>query len=148
MCTALGVGCDTQEQQDQFRADAFAVPSGFTQTDDNGEILSEDEDDWRAAPIHFGRIRIDPAFPNPTGGKFVNVPFSVREFNAFPGGLELASLDANANFVRLDRIPDAKDPGAYVFTFNPTFLARTGLVRVFVIDARGELVSYGDIMVD
>ena len=41
----VGGGCDTAEQQNDFEDEAFSTPSGFTRTDKNGQILSEDTDD-------------------------------------------------------------------------------------------------------
>ena len=144
----LGPGCDTQGRQDEFIDEAFAPPQGFTRTDEDGAVAERDADDWRTAPLYLGTIFVDPAFPNPTGGQFVSLPLSIREFNAVPGGLELAALDANNRFTTLDRIDDAGSPGAYVLTFNPTFLGRRGLVRVFILDGLGELISYGDLLVE
>ena len=145
----LGGGCDTAEQQNNFEDEAFSTPSGFTRTDENGQILSEDKDDWRTAPVYSTSVLIDPAFPNPTAASdFVNVPVSVREFNSIQGGLELVSFDENGIPRRLDEIRDACDPGAYVFTFNPGLLGVRGLVRVFILDTRGILVSYGDLSIE
>lgn len=142
----LGPGCDSQGQQEAFDQDAFAVPSGFTRTDADGQVLNEDADDWRTSPVYVGRIRIEPAFPNPTNGQFVNIPVRVIEFNAVVGRLQLVSLDESNRFVLLD---DASgELGADVFTFNPTFLGRRGLVRVFILDGRGEVISYGDLQVE
>lgn len=145
----VGGGCDTAEQQNEFEDDAFSMPSGFTRTDKNGQIVSEDTDDWRTAPVYSTRVLIDPAFPNPTApSEFVSIPVSVREFNSIQGGLELVSYDENGIPRRLDEIRDARDPGAYVFTFNPGLLGVQGLVRVFIVDTRGALVSYGDLFID
>lgn len=144
----IGAGCDTQEQQKDFLDDAFSPPSGFTRTDADGRILSDDKDDWRTAPIYTGRVLIDPAFPNPVSGAFIAIPVRVREFNAVPGGLEVVSFDENQIPRRLDAVREASDPGAYVLSFNPTLLDVRGLVRVFILDGRGEMVSYGDILID
>ena len=145
----IGSGCDTADQQNEFEDDAFSAPSGFTRTDESGQILSEDPDDWRTAPVYSTRVLIDPAFPNPAAPtEFVSVPVSVREFNSIQGGLELVSFDENGLPRRLDEIRDARDPGAYVFTFNLALLGVQGLTRVFILDTRGTLVSYGDLFVD
>ncbi len=145
----LAGGCDTAEQQNDFEDEAFSTPSGFTSTDENGQILSEDKDDWRTAPVYSTSVLIDPAFPNPAApSDFVNVPVSVREFNSIQGGLELVSFDENGIPRRLDEIRDARDPGAYVFTFNPALLGVQGLVRLFILDTRGTLVSYGDLSIE
>ena len=92
---------------------------------------------------------VDPAFPNPAPpGEFVTIPVQVREFNSVQGGLELVSNDQNGIPRRLDEIRDARDPGAYIFQFNPALLGVSGLIRVFIVDSRGGLVSYGDLLIE
>ena len=151
-CCLLGLpaGCDTQEQQNEFLDDAFAVPEGFTRTNRDGEVVTNDPDDWRTAPFYATSVLVDPAFPNPSSEGLFTFPVSIREFNAVPGGLELASLDANNRFVPLDVINDVSDPGRYDFREVPILarLGRRGLIRVFILDGRGELVSYGDVFVE
>jgi len=145
---ALLMGCDSAEQQQEFQDQAFVSPSGFTHTNEDGEILEEDADDWRTSPIYTGRIVIDPAFPNPVpAGAFVTIPVRVREFQALQGSLDLVIFDTNRIARRLDDIQDARDPGAYVFTFNPKASGITGLTRVYIVDNLGGLISYGDLSV-
>ena len=145
----VGLGCDSTEQQGAYEEQAFAVPSGVTQTDRYGEIISEDQDDWRTAPAYRSRVLIDPAFPNPASvGTPVAIPVRVVEFNAVQGGLELVSFDDNRIARRLADIRDARNPGAYVFKFNPVSLGVTGLVRVYIVDNLGGLVSYGDVQIE
>lgn len=144
-----GAGCDTADQQKAFEDDAFSPPSGFTRTDKNGEILSDDTDDWRTSPVYSTRVLIDPAFPNPAkAGDFVTIPVQVREFDSVLGGLELVSFDENGIPRRLDDIRDARDPGAYIFTFSPSVLGVQGLIRLYILDSRGGLVSYGDLSIE
>ncbi len=143
----LITGCDSQEQQNDFAEDAGAPPSGFTSTNALGEIISRDDDDWRTAPIYFGKVRIDPAYPNPSSGEFVTVPVSILEFNALQGGLVLRARDSADRLRLLDEINDAGSPGAYILRFGPAILGRTGLVRIFLFDRLGELVSYGDLQI-
>jgi hypothetical protein len=143
----LWSGCDTAEQQRDFEEEARQPPEGITRTNDRGEVQSEDADDWRTAPRYATIIIVDPAFPNPTSGE-VTVPISVREFDAVAGLLEVGSFDETGRFRRLDVIEDASAPGTYVFIFNPLVLGRSGLIRVFVLDAGGEIISYGDLQVE
>lgn len=146
----LGAGCDTQEAQRDFAAEAFSAPSGFVRTDANGVVLDEDLDDWRTAPAFDGIVFVEPAFPNPPGADIVTIPLSVRAFGAVAGGLALVMLDPNRpqTFITLAEETGARDPGAYILQFSPTSLQRRGLVRVFLVDGRRELVSYGDIFVE
>jgi hypothetical protein len=140
-------GCDSQEQQDEFVQDAGGTPEGFARTDATGRILDDDENDWRVAPIYGGKVRFDPAYPNPVAGSFVTIPVTILEFNSIQGGLTLRARDASGSLRTLDDILDASDPGAYIFRFSPALLNRTGIVRIFIFDRLGELVSYGDVMI-
>ena len=137
--------CDSQEQQNDFVDEAGRTPAGFARTDESGAILDDDQDDWRTAPVFAGKVRFDPAYPNPVGGQFVTIPVTVLEFNAIQGGLVARARDGSGDLRLLDEIPTTSDPGAYVFRFSPVILAREGLVRVFVFDTLGELVTYGDL---
>ncbi len=140
-------GCDTQGGQDDFAASASRRPSGYTQTNADGTVVTVDEDDWRTSPAYRGTVRIDPAYPNPVATEFVTVPVTVTQFNSVRGGLVLRAYNSAGLLFRLADIPEARDPGAYVFSFAPGLLGRLGLQRVFVFDTVGEIVSYGDIMV-
>ena len=146
--TAIFVfGCDSQNKQDTFIEDASRVPSGYAATDATGAIISDDKDDWRTAPIFAGKVRFDPAFPNPTIGQFVSLPVFIMEFNSIQGGLVLRADDGQGSLRLLDEILDASQPGGYTLRFSPAVLGRTGLIRLFVTDRLGELVSYGDLSV-
>ena len=140
--------CDSQQQQDEFVSSASDTPSGFVRTDSNGAIVDDDKDDWRIAPIYGGKVRLDPPYPNPATVDFVTIPVTILEFNSIQGGLSLRARDASGNLRTLDDILDSSVPGAYIFRFSPALLARTGLIRLFIFDRLGELVSYGDLMVE
>ena len=145
-----GLGaCDAGEDQDTFENEAFSDPVGFTQTAENGAVQSKDDDDWRISPVYSGRIVIDPAFPNPVPpGASVAIPVRIRLSNSVQGGLEVTSYDSNRIPRRLDSIPNASETGSYVFRFMPSVLGLKGLIRVFIVDTRGRLVSYGDIHIN
>jgi len=145
----LLLACDAGEDQDDFENQAFSEPDGFTRTNASGEIQSEDDDDWRISPAYFGRVVIDPAFPNPVpSGETVSISVRVRLSNSIQGGLEITAHDMNGIPRRMDSISNARDPGSYVLRFLPRSLGVTGLVRVFIVDTQGGLVSYGDILLN
>jgi hypothetical protein len=142
------MSCDSQQQQNDFATDASRPAEGFTSTTETGEILSEDEDDWRTAPFYFGKIRVSPVYPNPAGADFVTVPVTVLQFDTVLGGLTLRAYDASlSSLILLDRIVDISGPGGYVMRFSPAVIGRSGLVRVFIFDSGNEIVSYGDVMI-
>ncbi len=140
-------GCDSQAKQETFVDEANLPPVGFVQTDVSGKVLNEDRDDWRTAPFFQGKIRVDPAFPNPTAGETVTIPVFVLEFNTVQGRLVLRARDNTGRLLLVDEILDASDPGGYDFRFAPAVLGSVGLHRMFIFNALGELVSYGDVMV-
>lgn len=141
----LFTGCDTQERQSEFAEAASLPASGYARTDADGIVQDDDLDDWRTAPVYGGKVRFDPAYPNPAAGGFVTLPVTILEFNAVQGGLVLRARDADGRLRTMDDLLQTTDPGVYVFTFAPTILARTGLIRVYVFDRLGEIVSYGDV---
>lgn len=149
LAMVIASGCDTMGEQDKFANDASASPSGFARTEDGTEILDDDLDDWRTAPLYAGKVSIRPAFPNPVElGDFATVPFSVTAFNSVRAPVQLkARREGDGALITLESIDHAGDPGSYAFTFSAARLGRTGLHRLFIFDAAGELMSYGDLMV-
>lgn len=141
------VGCDNQSQQDDFAEEASQAPSGFSETDEGGRVISVDENDWRTAPVYRGIVRVEPAYPNPVSQGFVSIPVVVSYGNSVRGGLVLRAYSSSGQLTTLAGIPEASDPGTYAFTFSPSILGRTGLVRLFIFDEGSEIVSYGDLMI-
>ena len=143
---ATWAACDSLEDQAEFEAQAFLPPSRYTQTTISGDVISTDSDDWRTSPTYRSRIEVMPAFPNPPGtAPTVTVPFRVLEFDIVQGSLELVMFDDQSTPRRLDGISNARSPGAYVFKVTPSLTGASGLIRVFIVDTAGTLVSYGDI---
>lgn len=141
----LVVACDTADLQREFLEDAQSAPSGFTQTDQNGGVLTTDEDDWRTAPVFVGRAIVDPAYPNPVSAGLVTVPFRILQFDELSGGVFVRAFDANGRLIPLGEMVETTGPGQYTITINPAQLGTTELHRLFVMDVFGELISYGDL---
>ncbi len=141
--------CDTQERQDDFAAQASAPASGIVETDDGGRIISEDPDDWRTAPIYATVVRVDPAFPNPTSGARVLIRLSINPPNSVRGPFVLRGRDSSGRLTQpLDRLNDVNAGGLFVFDFSPLLLGQPGLHRLFIFDGAGEIVSYGDLLLE
>ncbi len=144
----LAAGCDTTSQQDDFAEDASSPPSGYSRTDESGVEVEADNDDWRTSPVYAGKVSVRPAYPNPvSAGEFVTVPVTITAFGTVYAPLQLETL-RDGRLITLDQIDQAADPGAYVFTFSAAQFGVRGLHRVFIFDGVGEIVSYGDIMVN
>lgn len=137
--------CDGQRLQESFAEEARRTPSGITRTSAQGAVAERDDDDWRTSPVYAGRVRVSPAFPNPvTQVSFVSVPVTVLDFSGVQGGLSLHAYDTGGR-LRMLASQLATAPGTYVLSFAGASLGRIGLTRVFVLDGRGEILSYGDI---
>lgn len=143
----LSAGCDTQEEQDDFAEQASRSPENITRVDASGKILSEDKDDWRTAPVYVGEIRVDPAMPNPAPiGDFITIRVTVTVFDAVYSPLRLKNLHDN-RLQTLSEIEQASDPGAYLFHVPVSLIGPVGLHRLLIFDGIGEIVSYGDVLV-
>lgn len=155
--------CDSGALQEEFRQEAEGPPSGITRMDESGRLVRNtsgdpvevDSTDWRTAPAFAGRVRFDPAYPNPTSGELVTIPFVVPFTNGVPGGLLIRGFSNTGRFVLLDDEPDAANSGAWSFVFSPALLSASGdvtsvrgLHRLFVFDFQGEIVSYGDLLIE
>ncbi len=144
-------GCDSQrDAQEEFVARAEGAAEGFVRTDAAGAILEDDPDDWRTAPLFAGRISFRPAYPNPTTGEPVTLSFTTLEFNAVTDRMTLRYRDPAdpRRLPLLDEITNASQTGGHDFRFSPTQIGVKGLHRLFVFDGFGELVTYGDVMLE
>ena len=108
---ALVLGsCDAQGAQDDFVTEAGLPPSGITRildSDFGGDLCSEDEDDWRIAPIYNGIIVIDRgATPNPASSRLVTIELRILLQDRVRGSLTLRALGGGNSFIFLDTIID------------------------------------------
>ena len=140
-------GCDGTDLQDQFARDAGRTPQGYTATDRNGAVSDDDPDDWRISPFFAGKVRVDPAFPNPTTGESVTITVTTFYSDVAPGGVNIQTRGNNGRFLILDSEPGV-GVSTYLLSFSPATLARSGLVRVLVFDTGGEIISYGDVLIN
>lgn len=148
VCSVAFLGCDTQNQQDDFAEEASRPPARITVRDREGNTGERDEDDWRTAPVYRGVVLVEPAYPNPSNAEFITVPFTIYQFGGVRGGMVLRAYNPNGQFIMLDNIPEATSPGGYSFTFSPGLLSTKGLHRVYLFDGAGEIVSYGDVLIE
>ena len=143
-------GCNSQSRQEEFEDQAFGeTPSGFVRTLDGEEILSEDSDDWRTAPVFETDVIIRPASPNPVAvSGFVSIFVSILRLP--PGRLYAYTRNASG---RLERLTPGgtishSGNGFQEFRFSAGLLGERGLHRLFIFDEAGVLISYGDVMVE
>lgn len=67
--------CKKSSESDNDNCIDFTDFDGITNTDANGNVISEDGDDWCPAG-QVGSITFGPAYPNPTGSECL-IPFNV-----------------------------------------------------------------------
>ncbi|HLT46909.1 MAG TPA: hypothetical protein VK002_06745 [Rubricoccaceae bacterium] len=150
---ALG-GCDALEAQDAFEQDASKPPSGIARTDAQGNLISDDPDDWRTAPLYatsFFRVATRP-YPNPvsfSGGQPVNI--LVTTGDAIPGGLRIVAYKGGLRRVIPGAQCDVPGPVACSFSFFPSEIAGAqpgDLWRLVLFDGQSNVVTYGDLQIE
>ncbi len=152
----LLVACSSaDEAQRKFEDNAFRSPRNITETNNAGDVISEDPDDWRTSPLFAGFVDVFPAFPNPTTGQTVTIELFVTGIGSV-NGLEVFRIDDRGRFRSL--YFDERSPlpvGFSQIIINPiqfsesgTISGARGLHRVFIFDRRENLISYGDILVE
>lgn len=154
MVLTLG-GCSRNEDQDEYEREAFRSPSGFTETEFSGKILSEDPDDWRISPMFQGFVEVNiPAHPNPTHGQNIRIELLITGIESV-NGLEILSLDDRNQFRQLYFEGSGTLESGFVnVSFDPILFSTTGvysdaigLQRVFIYDRNNNMITYGDVMV-
>lgn len=149
VCVALQTGCTNQSPL--VPPDTVA---GFTRTDNLGGVIGDaDGDDWRTAEFYQNDIFVKPAYPNPSNGTTTVrldyarnsvLPELVIYANNLAGNPVLLGADINpplgSRFYNLNLLPLA--PSQSVSELKGK------LIRVFLYDASGRLISYGDVQVE
>lgn len=156
---AVTLSCTRNDAQQDFERDAYKTPQNFTETNHTGKIISTDEDDWRISPLYQGLVHVNPPFPNPVSSSD-NLQFEIEITGVQSvSGLEVITRYDNANptsgFKTLYFETQTLMPGLTTFTINPLELGRNdviesarGLHRIFIYDGNGNMISYGDVMVE
>ena len=141
-CDAVSIG----EAQQAFELAALANPSGYTSTDAQGRVISEDAQDWTISPFHQSSFTLTLVpYPNPA-----SPTQSVRiagVYSAGGSGLVPYRIDSKGDLVRIEPVTGSQDGSAPTFTFTAGQLQSIGLERVVLTDFEGRIVTYGDIQV-
>lgn len=151
----LTATCTRNNAQRDFEQDAYTAPAGFTETTEQGSVQNVDQDDWRTSPLFQGLVSVVPAYPNPAAtNQTIRLDLEITGINSVNGAEILVRLPDNS-FERLDIIQETLNPGISNLYIDPLNLgidrspeAARGLKRVFIYDMNGQMISYGDIMVE
>ncbi|MBD3616052.1 MAG: hypothetical protein HUJ22_05715 [Gracilimonas sp.] len=152
------MSCSRNDDQVKFEKEAYSAPAGYTETNFQGEVQSEDPDDWRISPLYQGTVRVNPPFPNPvTTDQPVNFEIEVISVQQSINGLFVVTRnnDGTLKSPPLYERFETLDQGLTTFTINPIEFGfqgspegARGLHRVFIFDGNQQMISYGDIMVE
>lgn len=147
--------CSRDSDQEEFERQAFSTPENITRTSATGEILQNDPDDWRIAPMFQGFVEIiQPPYPNPSSGQRFTFEILITGLESI-FGLEIYTRNAFGRPVMI--FSDTRrpmPPGITDINIEPTWLSvdgtysgSLGLHRIFIYDGNGNLISYGDLEV-
>lgn len=148
------LSCTNNDAQSEFEQQAYSQPEGITQTNQNGTVVGdEDQDDWRTSPFYAGLAEIEPAFPNPllfSETASIEVQLIGAPFTSI---LELGYFDFQDRWTQIDLEQDVLEFSVNSLTIDPKFfgsnasLAR-GTYRVIVFDGNQRVITYGDITIE
>lgn len=150
------LSCATSTDQRDFERDALQDPAGITRTNAQGQVESQDDDDWRIAPLFQALIEVRPPFPNPaTVGDRITFEISVTGVQAIEGIIVFERLN-NGNLSELFTTVDTQSSTTFiVFELDPLLLqnfgngnGQIGLHRILIYDFNNQLISYGDIEIE
>jgi hypothetical protein len=132
----------------------------FTRTNQNGQILYEDPNDWRIAARFAGEVElIQVAFPNPTRNGQVQLTIRFQSTVGFPRidflGITRDGFPVNYPVI-LETDTNVPNFGAKTYLLDLTKISpnrnitelRGRLFRVRVIDLAGNIITYGDIFIE
>ena len=153
MTVTFGTVCTNNDAQNQFEAEAYTLPEGYTETDSQRNIINEDADDWRISPIYVGLIEvIDPVFPNPVNyGTQFDMYIRV---DAAPAGSTIQLYYFNEVYTRpiiIDSRPVTDDFTDVVFQINTNEFGNAsearGLHRLLIFDGNQRIITFGDLLI-
>ena len=151
---AILTGCNRSSDQRQFEQEAFSTPEGITETDDSGNVINRDPDDWRISPFFQGVIEVDPAYPNPVlTNQLVRINYIITGVESV-SGLRVFVFYQSGNIRLIDEdIRNPLPPGIGITTLEPNLISEfpenpQGLYRIVITDVNENVITYGDIRIN
>ena len=151
----LTASCTRNNAQRDFEQDAYMEPAGYTSAESPTELTSVDEDDWRTSLLFQGLVKVYPAYPNPVS---TNEQFFLEIESLFTNsinGIEIVVRYPNNRPFPIYQELETEINGLKTILLDPLELgmdrspeAARGLKRIFIFDGNGQMISYGDIMVE
>ncbi len=149
--------CTRNDAQREFEQEAYSSPNNYTETaPNNGDILSNDPDDWRTSPRFQGFINVVPPFPNPVStNQTIQFQLDVVAQGSVNGLLVYIIFDDGDRRVIYEEF-DPLPQSLYDFQISASALSQVegspesarGLKRIYLFDLNNRMISYGDILVE
>ena len=144
--------CQQDSAQQQYEAEAYGPIEGYTQTDLQQNVLSQDTKDWQVSPYYEGLIRILPLFPNPIsygGTAYLEITLNGAPIQSY---LELGYLNFNNQWIPLQQETVSSEFELVTFVidsrnFGSSAELAHGLHRLLLYDGNQRLITYGDIFI-
>lgn len=145
-------GCNQNSDQREFENDAFSEPGGITATNDRGDVISKDPDDWRIAPFYQGDIElITPPFPNPVQtNDRLNINIQVNFLDRI-SGIYIRVYKFRSLYL-VDKHTQIT-PGITSIIVDPRIISDgipnpAGLYRIIIQDETENVITYGDVEIE
>ena len=144
--------CQQDSAQQQYEAEAYGPIEGYTQTDLQQNVLSQDKKDWQVSPYYQGLIRILPLFPNPIsygGTAYLEMTLNGAPIQSY---VELGYLNFNNQWIPLQQETVSSEFELVTFVidsrnFGSSAELARGLHRLLLYDGNQRLITYGDIFI-
>lgn len=156
-------GCSKSDDQREFENQSLSAPSDYTVTTTQGEITSNDADDWRISPMYRGLINIgtgigsfEPPYPNPMDyNQDLNIFIKLNSVDNI-NSIEVYSFEfvSNAGKPPIDVRSNISSPSLVTIQISGDRISgksggsqANGLYRIRILDGDRNVITYGDIKV-
>ena len=148
----LLTSCQQDSAQQQYEAEAYGPIEGYTQTDLQQNVLSQDKKDLQVSTYYQGLIRILPLFPNHIsygGTAYLEMTLNGAPIQSY---VELGYLNFNNQWIPLQQETVSSEFELVTFVidsrnFGSSAELARGLHRLLLYDGNQRLITYGDIFI-
>ncbi len=154
--------CSKSNDQREFEREANSQPDKITETDDQGNIISTDSDDWRISPMYRGLVVVgtpdeQPPYPNPLSyNQDLKINLYIRNIETL-NQIEVFIFE-NVNERPngpYSPINDISSPTLETINLSGQIISgstggsqASGLYRILIYDGQQNVITYGDIRIE
>lgn len=157
----LMASCSKSDDQRDFESRALSEPNRITETDNNGNIVNSDPDDWQIGPMYQGLISIgtpdnQPPYPNPLSfNQELTINIYIRSIETL-SRIEIYSFEfpSEANSPAIAIRENISSPSLETISLSGQLISGTsggsqaaGLYRILIYDGEQNLITYGDVQI-